>query len=81
METKEETKEENLNENTNQQTNQGLTNQDLISLILSQNTQQSDQVLRDANLNQIFKQNANNPIKNTKSDLNQLLLWVLSLEH
>ena len=72
VETKEETKQEsnqqNLNENTNQQANQGLTNQDLISLILSQNTQQSDQVLRDANLNQIFKQNANNPIKNTESE-------------
>ena len=67
VETKEETKEENLNENTNKP-NEGLTNQDLISLILSQNSQQSNQILRDANLNQLFKQNANNPIRNIQSE-------------
>ena len=76
-ETKEETKQEsnqqNLNENTNQQnqqSNQGLTNQDFISLILGQNTRQSNQDLRDANLNQLFKQNANNPV-NTQSENKQ----------
>jgi hypothetical protein len=62
------TNQQNLNENTNQQTNQGFTNQELISLILSQNTRQSDQDLRDANLVQLFKQEANNPIKSTKSE-------------
>ena len=66
-ETKEETNQQNLNENTNKP-NEGLTNQDLISLILSQNSQQSNQILRDANLNQLFKQNANNPIRNIQSE-------------
>jgi hypothetical protein len=37
-------------------------------LILSQNSQQSNQILRDANLNQLFKQNANNPIRNIQSE-------------
>ena len=67
VETKEETNQQNLNENTNKP-NEGLTNQDLISLILSQNSQQSNQILRDANLNQLFKQNANNPIRNIQSE-------------
>ena len=66
-ETKEETNQQNLNENTNKP-NEGLANQDLISLILSQNSQQSNQILRDANLNQLFKQNANNPIRNIQSE-------------